>query len=1144
MSARSVATAAALAAIALLPVLVSGSARAAGPGAPAPDQLVSEFEEQVRRYEAAARAFRNDVRRIVDQNYDRRRETIQQGYQSELDQLEEQERARRLDAIAKFEEFLRRYPDHPVYTPDAMFRLAELYFERSNDDYLLALERHEDALSEFEDGTLRTRPQEPVQEYGDTVRLFQGLIGRFPAYRHIGGAYYLLGYCYSETGREEEGYQLLTELVRKKPNSRFVAEAWMRIGEYHFDRNQLKPASDAYAKALNYPDSPYFDRALYKLAWTYYRMDSFSNAIARFKELVEYADDKAGTDDGSDLRVEAIQYLAVSLAEEDWDGDGLADSEPPVDRTFRFLTGKKPYEVEVLRKLGDIFFDNTRYDDSLRIYRYLLERFPLDPHNPEVHGKVVVCLERLQRLDEAYAERGAMTANYEDGSDWHRHNQDNRKALRAARESSETALYTSAVYHHERAQSLKDEARLKGDAQILEQSKKHYEVAAQAYAEYLRRHPHSKNAYELNFYYADCLYFSFKFPEAAAQYLRVRDAAADGKYREEAAYAAVQAYEHWIEELVTAGALPRRASPTYVPTEEELAAQKGAPEREALPEQVALLVSGRDEYVAAGLVNKADALVPGRFAFKAAEVFYRFGHLEEARKRFQAIIAERPKEEVASLAAQYIIESYRLAEDWQKMAEWSERVAALDLGTPEERRKLREEVTTLKVGALFRSAEELFQEEQYAKAAEAYVALVNENPQNKYADRALNNAAVAYEQLGKFESAMKLYERIYRDYPDRPFAENALYRVAVSSERFFAWRKAVESYLLLVDKFPDSERRAEALITAAALQENLQDYEAAAGTYLRYVREYPERPDAPVSLYQVGLVYEKKRDYREMSKTFERFIKRFGGDPSNNERVLDALAKMAERRDAEGKWREASRLYARILREFAARGMAPGTPMAAHAAKAQFMLAEHEFKAYEATPIAGSVAQQGRAIKRLQTMSRQLSVQFSEVFDFKNLTWTLAAYYRLACLFQRFAEKLYKAPIPKAIARDEDAAAMYRMQLEDVAVPIEDEAVQRFEKALAVARENRIVNEWTRRILEVLNKYKPSTYPLLKQERREMVEEPVYGLPPSAAPPDAPEPSPAAPAPAAPSAPEAPGPAAPAAGGAPPEAPAGAGGVQ
>ena len=39
-------------------------------------------------------------------------------------------------AIALFENFLAKYPNDNRWTPDAMFRLAELYFEKSNDEYL------------------------------------------------------------------------------------------------------------------------------------------------------------------------------------------------------------------------------------------------------------------------------------------------------------------------------------------------------------------------------------------------------------------------------------------------------------------------------------------------------------------------------------------------------------------------------------------------------------------------------------------------------------------------------------------------------------------------------------------------------------------------------------------------------------------------------------------------------------------------------------------------------------------------------------------------------------------------------------------------------------------------------------------------
>ncbi len=61
---------------------------------------------------------------------------------------------------------------------------------------------------------------------------------------------------------------------------------------------------------------------------------------------------------------------------------------------------------------------------------------------------------------------------------------------------------------------------------------------------------------------------------------------------------------------------------------------------------------------------------------------------------------------------------------------------------------------------------------------------------------------------------------------------------------------------------------------------------------------------------------------------------------------------------------------------------------------------------------------------------------------------------------------------------------MYRTQLEDQALPIEDSAVKRYVFAITKARELRIVNRWTKQILSSLNKYKPSEYPLFKEEKR------------------------------------------------------------
>ena len=230
------------------------------------------------------------------------------------------------------------------------------------------------------------------------------------AISELDGALYLKGYCLSEMGQIKTSIDAFKVLVKRFPKSRFVPETWTRLGEYYFDENQLGLAIKAYAKVLEFKDSPFFDKALYKLAWTHYRNDQYPASIRRFRQLIEYSDMKAkktGTA-GSDLRSEAIQYLAISLQEEDWDGDGEIDEGAGFTRVMNFVQGNKSYDVEVLRALAGIFFDKAKFDEAVATIRYLLKNFPDYKENPELHAKMITAYERLQRFDDAFSERDTL----------------------------------------------------------------------------------------------------------------------------------------------------------------------------------------------------------------------------------------------------------------------------------------------------------------------------------------------------------------------------------------------------------------------------------------------------------------------------------------------------------------------------------------------------------------------------------------------------------------------------------------------------------------------------------------------------------------------------------------------------------------
>ena len=164
------------------------------------------------------------------------------------------------------------------------------------------------------------RPMEP------TSQTFSWLAEqRFPKFKFNDATTYLLGYCLEKQNDFEGAQQAYHDVIDDYPKSKFVTEAWVRIGEYYFDDyddpDALPQAAKAYENAIKDTKSPLYDKSLYKLGWTYYRQDRFEPAVNRFLELVDYYDRTGPKKDGKstgDLRGEALQYTAISFTDEKW----------------------------------------------------------------------------------------------------------------------------------------------------------------------------------------------------------------------------------------------------------------------------------------------------------------------------------------------------------------------------------------------------------------------------------------------------------------------------------------------------------------------------------------------------------------------------------------------------------------------------------------------------------------------------------------------------------------------------------------------------------------------------------------------------------------------------------------------------------
>ena len=82
---------------------------------------------------------------------------------------------------------------------------------------------------------------------------------------------------------------------------------------------------------LPHYESPFYDKALYKLAWTHFRLadpvdapQEFDQSVAYFLELLDFNLKTAaeGEERGSELLKESKQYIAIAYADETWGGLG------------------------------------------------------------------------------------------------------------------------------------------------------------------------------------------------------------------------------------------------------------------------------------------------------------------------------------------------------------------------------------------------------------------------------------------------------------------------------------------------------------------------------------------------------------------------------------------------------------------------------------------------------------------------------------------------------------------------------------------------------------------------------------------------------------------------------------------------------
>ena len=1000
------------------------------------------IERQTLYYESIVKEYLDEIQSLLRRTVEERRREIEKRYEPVIQKELEREARNRADAIVLFEEFIKKYPDNEEHTPGAMYRLAELYYERS----AVALEKkmieYEEAIIAFERGEVSEEPRIPMADFSPTIKLYRDILDKFDDFKYMGAVYYMLGYCLAESGYEEKAVAVWLELLERNIETPYLAELYLRIGDYYFNNNDLPEAAKYFEKGVEFRESDFFDKILYKLAWTYYRQNFFEKAVASFTELVMFADEmrSQGIDRGQDLRKEAVQYIAISFADEEW-GD--------VDKAIKYfeedIDGRE-FEKEVFEQLGKYYSENANYRQAERAYRFILKRHPYYENAPRIHYGMIQMFNQAREFDKASAETAVFAKKYDQDSEWARINRGNATAVLEAAEWARGALLSTASFHHRQAQALRE----RGEKDKALES---YRLAAIAYGEYLIKFPYTSESYDISYSFADTLFQSGDIEMAVVVYERIRDDKNLDKLREDAAFQTFVCYNMLWE----------KSEERNIKSEDK----RGKPF--SLLEKK--LIESSDIYfeVAREVEDKP------AIAYTVARIFFDHGKFEEAEKRYLRIISEFPQHQASVFAARDIISAYTEKEDWISVARWSKTLTER-LAPPEaESRELVQEFTTYRAGALFMYAQKLEEEKKYREAAEEYLRLVEENPYDENADKALSNAAINYQREMMFDSALRLHERIYKEYPYSELAPQSLYLVAINAERSFDFERAVEAYQLLYEKYPAYERKSEALHNAGFLLERLKRYREAARYYRLYYSYERDEIEGKEALYMAGYMYWKAGEWRAMIKNFQNFVNTFEAEMEVAHLVMRAYYHIAKAyEDKLNNWRRAREVYQQIV-DYYNRYEIASEEAILYVAESKFKLIEDEFNAYLKIRIGGRNEKAlEESFKRKIEAMKALEEKYREVLKFPAYEWVLASIYRMGYLFQSFSDALFNADVPPGLSYEEEE--IYIEMLRTEAEPLEERAVALYSSGLERAREVRVFNRWTQRMTERLSALRAAEY--------------------------------------------------------------------
>jgi TolA-binding protein len=537
--------------------------------------------------------------------------------------------------------------------------------------------------------------------------------------------------------------------------------------------------------------SVFYELALFKLGWTFYKQELYEDSLHRFVALLDHKvsesyDFEQTEDEQAQKRMEDT-FRVISLSFSNLGG---------ADAVVEYFSqhGNRSYQDRVYSNLGEFYFDKRRYADAGAIYDAFVTRNPFHKVAPNFQMRIIEIQAAggfptlVLASKKTFATTYGLKAEY-----WQYFDPADRPDVLDLLKTNLTDL---ANHYHACYQ----------DPKQAEDKPANFDEALQSYREFLTSFPADAESPTINYQLADLMLENHSFGAAAAEFEKTAYGYPLHDKSSQAGFAAVTAYR------------------------EQLDAVESEEKDDVKREVVRSSLKFADNFPE----HEKAAIVLGA----AADDLYGMKEYEQALAAATKLLEAFPDTDVDVAREAWLVvghSSYELSSYSEAEGAYLTVLALL----PAED-ETRATLTDNLAASIYKQGEQANEEQDYRAAADHFLRVGRTAPTSQIRPTAEYDAAAALVQLEDWEAAASVLEGFRENFPDNQLQPEVTKKIAYVYRENNQFSLAALEYERIERESGDDEIRRDALLIAAELHEKDGNSVSALDVYRRYVGYFTE----------------------------------------------------------------------------------------------------------------------------------------------------------------------------------------------------------------------------------------------------------------------------------------------------------------